>query len=119
MESSLGLLHRYCTSGISPVSIQLLYGIIARRHATRRHAHPGHWIAAATERAVDRGIDAVRVDVLAKELEVTRGSFYWHFKDREALLVAVLHAWRDGATEQVIERFEGQQADAAGADRAS
>jgi AcrR family transcriptional regulator len=72
---------------------------------------PEAWIAAATEVLIDRGIDAVRVDVLAKALEVTRGSFYWHFKDREALLTAVLNAWRDAATEQVIGRFEGQQAD--------
>lgn len=74
---------------------------------------PEAWIAAATDVLIDRGIDAVRVDVLAKAMAVTRGSFYWHFKDREALLVAVLKAWRDGATEQVIERFEGQQADPA------
>ena len=72
---------------------------------------PEAWIAAATDVLVDQGIDAVRVDVLAKAMEVTRGSFYWHFKDREALLVAVLNAWRDGATEQVIRRFEGQIAD--------
>lgn len=72
---------------------------------------PETWIAAATELLIDQGIDAVRVDVLAKSLQVTRGSFYWHFKDREALLVAVLKAWRDGATEQVIGRFEGQQGD--------
>lgn len=72
---------------------------------------PEAWIAAATDVLVDRGIDAVRVDVLAKTMEVTRGSFYWHFKDRETLLVAVLNAWRDGATEQVIRRFEGQTAD--------
>lgn len=70
------------------------------------------WIAAATEVLVDRGIDAVRVDVLARELEVTRGSFYWHFEDRDALLTAVLQAWRDAATEQVIHRFEGRNADA-------
>lgn len=72
---------------------------------------PEQWIAAATELLVDKGIDAVRVDPLARQLEVTRGSFYWHFKDREALLVRVLHAWRDAATEQVIQRFEGQEAD--------
>jgi AcrR family transcriptional regulator len=88
-----------------------VYGIIAADMPRTDTLTPETWIAAATEVLIDRGIDAVRVDVLAKALEVTRGSFYWHFKDREALLVAVLHAWRDGATEQVIERFEGQQAD--------
>jgi AcrR family transcriptional regulator len=72
---------------------------------------PEHWIAAATDLLVDKGIDAVRVDPLARQLEVTRGSFYWHFKDREALLVSVLNAWCDAATEQVIQRFEGQEAD--------
>jgi AcrR family transcriptional regulator len=51
---------------------------------------PEHWIAAATDLLVDKGIDAVRVDPLARQLEVTRGSFYWHFKDRESLLVSVL-----------------------------
>ena len=79
--------------------------------AARSTLTPEGWIAAATDVLIDRGIDALRVDVLAKALDVTRGSFYWHFKDREALLVAVLNAWRDAATEQVIERFEGQQAD--------
>lgn len=69
------------------------------------------WITAATEVLVDRGIDAVRVDVLARELAVTRGSFYWHFKEREELLQAVLQAWRDAATEQVIHRFEGRSTD--------
>jgi AcrR family transcriptional regulator len=77
---------------------------------TRSTLLPADWIAAATALLVDRGIDAVRVDMLARELAVTRGSFYWHFKDREDLLKAVLNAWRDGATEQVIHRFEGRQA---------
>lgn len=69
------------------------------------------WIAAATAVLVDKGIDALRVDLLAKALKVTRGSFYWHFKDRDELLGSVLRAWRDGATEQVIRRFEGEVAD--------
>jgi AcrR family transcriptional regulator len=105
----------------------VLYGIIgttmprtplrpARRRAAtdepvRSTLTPETWITAATAVLIDQGIDAVRVDVLAKALAVTRGSFYWHFKDREALLTAVLNAWRDAATEQVIHRFEGQQAD--------
>lgn len=97
--------------GDSPSFHTAVYGIITADMPRADTLTPDTWIAAATEVLIDRGIDAVRVDVLAKALDVTRGSFYWHFKDREALLVAVLHAWRDGATEQVIERFEGQQAD--------
>ena len=67
---------------------------------------PADWIAAATHVLRDKSIDAVRVDVLAKVLNVTRGSFYWHFKDRNDLLERVLQRWRDAATEQIIERFE-------------
>ncbi|GGO92603.1 TetR family transcriptional regulator [Wenjunlia tyrosinilytica] len=49
------------------------------------------------------GVPAVAVDVLAKELAVTRGSFYWHFKNRDALLVAALETWERLATTEFIE----------------
>ena len=64
------------------------------------------WVDAATELLVDQGIDSVRVDVLARSLGVTRGSFYWHFKSRPELLASVLATWREAATEQVTARFE-------------
>lgn len=67
---------------------------------------PEDWIAAAAELFLDQSVDAVRVDVLAKKLNVTRGSFYWHFKDRNELLARMLTSWRDAATAQVIQRFE-------------
>jgi AcrR family transcriptional regulator len=67
---------------------------------------PEQWVEAATELLVDNGIDAVRVDVVAKILKVTRGSFYWHFRDRDDLLRGVLETWRKATTEQIIERFE-------------
>lgn len=79
--------------------------------SARNPLTPEHWIAAATELLVDGGIDLVRVDVIAKQLGVTRGSFYWHFKDRNDLLERVLQAWRDAATEQVTARFERSHAD--------
>ena len=41
-------------------------------------------------------------EVLARELGVSKGSFYWHFKDRAALLSAVLAMWEDKGTEAVI-----------------
>jgi AcrR family transcriptional regulator len=72
---------------------------------------PERWIEAATQVLVDQGIDHVRVDVLARELGVTRGSFYWHFRDREDLLRSVLQAWRQRATEQLTERLESAHSD--------
>ena len=55
---------------------------------------------------VDQGIDHVRVDVLAGQLGVTRGSFYWHFRDREDLLRRVLQAWSERSTAQLTKRLE-------------
>ena len=64
------------------------------------------WVEAAFDVLAEGGIDAVRVDPLAKRLGVTRGSFYWHFKDREALHQAMLKAWRERASYQVFNRVE-------------
>jgi AcrR family transcriptional regulator len=50
---------------------------------------------------VDDGVDGLRVEALAKRLAVTKGSFYWHFKDRRDLLDAVLDQWRDGRVDDI------------------
>lgn len=72
---------------------------------------PEAWIEAATEVLVDEGIDHVRVDVLAAQLGVTRGSFYWHFRDREDLLRRVLRAWQERATHALTQRLEQAHGD--------
>lgn len=64
------------------------------------------WTNAALRALADGGVAAVRVDVLARSLGVTRGSFYWHFADRDALLRAALEQWEQTVTAQVIERME-------------
>ena len=74
--------------------------------AARGSLTPEQWVQSATELLVDGGIDHVRVDVVAKRIGVTRGSFYWHFKDRNDLLTHLLDSWRNAATEQIIERFD-------------
>lgn len=74
--------------------------------STKVQLTPDDWIQAAADVLVDKSVDAVRVEVLSKNLGVTRGSFYWHFKDRDDLLRQLLVRWHDRATEQIIERFE-------------
>jgi AcrR family transcriptional regulator len=68
------------------------------------------WIRAGLALLGRAGIDAVRVEPLAARLAVTKGSFYWHFKDRDALHMAMLQAWRADTTQNVIERVEAESA---------
>lgn len=60
------------------------------------------WTMAALRALARGGVAAVAVDRLARDLGVTRGSFYWHFADREALLVAALETWELRATTEVV-----------------
>lgn len=53
------------------------------------------WLAAAVAALAEGGVAAVRVEVLATRLGVTKGSFYWHFRDRAALLEGLLALWED------------------------
>jgi AcrR family transcriptional regulator len=64
------------------------------------------WIRAAIQVLTNSGIDSVRVDTLAKQLSITRGSFYHHFKSRDDLLQGLLEYWRQRATEDVIHRIQ-------------
>jgi AcrR family transcriptional regulator len=53
------------------------------------------WLDAAGSAIAEGGFDDVRVLTLAKQLGVTRGSFYWHFNDHAELIVSFLDRWRD------------------------
>ncbi|BBD77280.1 transcriptional regulator, TetR family [Hydrogenophilus thermoluteolus] len=54
------------------------------------------WIRAAIDLLAKEGIAGLRVERLAHRLGVTKGSFYWHFKDRRDLHLAVLEHWKAG-----------------------
>lgn len=53
----------------------------------------------------------MRVEALAVSLGVSKGGFYWHFADRQALLVEMLDTWEKAVVDDVIERVESQPAD--------
>jgi AcrR family transcriptional regulator len=69
------------------------------------------WIEAGLQALAAGGVDAVRIEPLAKSLGVTRGSFYGHFEDRGALLEAMLDRWEKTATDEVLERVEHRGGD--------
>lgn len=69
------------------------------------------WIAAAWVALGRSGVEGVRVEPLAASLGVTKGSFYWHFADRGALLDALLEDWERRATAAVIVRVDASSDD--------
>jgi AcrR family transcriptional regulator len=64
------------------------------------------WVHAGLVALARRGPDALKADVLAKELGVSRGSFYWHFADLGAYHAAVIARWGDTATQAIIREIE-------------
>ena len=61
------------------------------------------WISTALNLLVAEGIHSVQITVLAKKLGVTRGSFYWHFENRENLLDALIAEWKARNTGIMVE----------------
>lgn len=60
------------------------------------------WVDAACAALADGGVAAVAVEPLAARLGTTKGSFYWHFPGREALVEAALANWERVETDAVI-----------------
>jgi len=64
------------------------------------------WLAAAKQALLDTGLDAVKIQPLASRLNIARTSFYWFFKDRTALLDALLEEWEAKNTGAFVEACE-------------
>jgi AcrR family transcriptional regulator len=58
------------------------------------------------------GPEAVRIEPLARALGISKGGFYWHFSDRQALLDEMLDAWERTGVDEVIEAVEAEGEDA-------
>lgn len=60
------------------------------------------WVRGAFRLGIEVGFDRLAVEPLAAAMGATKGSFYWHFADRNALIEALLDAWERDATQGVI-----------------
>jgi AcrR family transcriptional regulator len=81
-------------------------------HPGRAHARlsAADWERGALDMLAEEGVAALAVEALARRLGVTKGSFYWHFKNREALLQAALTRW-EADDEQALQRHAGAMGD--------
>lgn len=64
------------------------------------------WLSAAYDVLTESGVEAVKIMPLAKRLGLTRTGFYWHFKDRDALLEAMIGHWENKNTGNLEVRCE-------------
>jgi AcrR family transcriptional regulator len=70
------------------------------------------WLEEGLSALAAGGPDAVRIESLAQALGVSKGGFYWHFKDRQSLLEEMLDAWERTGVDEVIEAVEAEDEDA-------
>ncbi|MFC0533745.1 TetR/AcrR family transcriptional regulator [Phytohabitans kaempferiae] len=63
------------------------------------------WVDAALAAIAEGGVAAVAVEPLAVRLGTTKGSFYWHFANRAALLDAALARWEERTTTAVVDEI--------------
>lgn len=78
-----------------------------RRQLTRED-----WAVAAAAALAAGGVAAVAVEPIAARLGATKGSFYWHFANRDALLRAALEHWERQHTEVILAEIDGAGGDA-------
>jgi AcrR family transcriptional regulator len=64
------------------------------------------WLDLGLRTLPKSGFTALKAEPLAKAMGVSRGSFYWHFKDIGAYHAAILKHWREVAAEQIIANLE-------------
>ncbi len=64
------------------------------------------WANAALDQIAEQGLSALAVESLARRIGVTKGSFYWHFPSREALLQSALERWEKIEQETVFGQLE-------------
>ena len=64
------------------------------------------WEQAALDLIAQQGVNAVAVEPLARQLGVTKGSFYWHFPTREALLKGALERWEKQDVDTLLNQVE-------------
>jgi|TARA_R110000803_G_scaffold30755_2_gene69102 AcrR family transcriptional regulator len=67
---------------------------------------PDVWLNAAYDALLETGVDGVKIQPLAKRLNLSRTSFYWFFKDRKELLDALITQWREKNTGNLIKQTE-------------
>ena len=69
------------------------------------------WITHGLRTLAKDGANALKVGPMATRLKVSRGSFYWHFRDIGDFRAQLLQSWQERSTDQVIRDLDARQAE--------
>lgn len=78
--------------------------------AVTAHLTKSDWIAHGLRTLANEGANALKVGPMSTKLKVSRGSFYWHFRDIADFQSQLLQSWQERSTEQVIRELEAGKA---------
>lgn len=90
----------YMTKDLADVNTPV-YGHMMTDHLTK-----WNWIDRGLRTLSEEGPNALKIAPMAATLKVSRGSFYWHFRDIADFRAQLLRGWQERATEQVIREIE-------------
>ncbi len=76
-----------------------------KNNSKRKSLNPSDWEVATLDVIAHQGVSAVAVENIAKDLGVTKGSFYWHFTNRKDLIVAALKRWQEDDRAVIKEKI--------------
>lgn len=93
----------YCAAAFPPIALSPTEQAV---NETGWRGSQEVWLQAAYDALVESGVDAVRIQPMAKKLNLSRTSFYWFYKDREELLAALIDRWRIRNTGSIIRQSE-------------
>ena len=68
------------------------------------------WIRQGLRTLTREGVNGLKIGAMASKLNVSRGSFYWHFRDLADFQSQILESWQERSTEQVIRALEARAA---------
>jgi len=74
--------------------------------STKKRVSKEQWLSAALEALLEGNIENVKVEKLARQLNISKSGFYWHFKDRNDLLNEILEFWSREYTEVIAGNKE-------------
>jgi AcrR family transcriptional regulator len=92
-------------SALAPVNTGV-YGCDVAGNSMADQLSAQDWVDQGIKALIKSGFTALKAEPLAKAMGVSRGSFYWHFKDIGAFHAAILARWREVAAEQIIADVE-------------